>query len=266
MHKLRNSSRSKIRQSRTSLKEARLNTDVLKEEFDHGLQILDKIRKERELITSEIKSEIILQIQLKEKIEFLKREYKLLETTHLANSNILDESRENRVDLVAQVEQLENYQKRIIRTIDEQSVTPIALKTRGSFLVENNFSKLFEVVNSNSNEHQKEKSVLLSCLKELIDTTDANEFSDFKWKTKLAYGTKGLGAKLRFENLTIRPNDMKVIYKPIISKLGARFKKMNLVLQVKTKKNNGIVEMLDFTVKLPYMENISVNHQWAKEV
>jgi hypothetical protein len=259
MHKLRNSSKGKIRHSRTSLKEARLNTNVLKEEFDHGLQILDKIRKEREQITSEIKSEVLLQIQLKEKIDFLKREYKLLKTTHEANSIILTESRSNRSELEEQVKQLESYQKRIVRTIDQSSATPTVLKSRGSYVIENNFSKLFEVVNANSKENQKEKSILLTCLKELIDTTDNNEFSDFKWKTKLAYSPKGLGAKIRFENLSIRPNDMKVIYKPIITRLGERFKNMNLILQVKTKKNNGVVEVLDFTVKLPYLENSPVS-------
>lgn len=239
----------KQQQNRTTLQKERLNTDILREEFEQGLQVLDKIRKERALITSQIESEISEQIILQDKINFLKDEYSKLKLNHNENKKTLSLVQKKTKVLKSDVARIEKTHSHIIKN---SNLKTNVLGFVGNVLVENDFSELVAELNSLKHTNIKERSIMLTCIKQLIDTTQANEFSDFTWKAKVAYNSSSIGSKLRFEKLTIRPSDMKLIFKPIIESINEKFKSTNIQLKVESKKINGVVEILDFTFRIKF--------------
>jgi prefoldin subunit 5 len=244
-------SRTPKQYTRRDIQKARVKTADLQEEYDHGLQVLDKVRRERDLILVEMKEELTTQIELREKIDFLKREYEHLKAAHKKNQILVKNVKQANSELKNEVDQLDRFQRDIIKKIDKKEVKPTKLSRRGSYIVENDFMRLVNEVSSKQS-YKKEKSVLLTCLKDLIDIIEANEFSDFNWKTKVAYSPKGLGARVQFTKLSFQPNDMKSILKPTVEELRSKFSHMNVDLQFKTHTINGVVDKIDVVVKMPY--------------
>ena len=228
----------KKKQARPSLAKSRMQTQILQEELDSGLVILERIKKQRDYMLAQVKLELQSQKDLKDKIEYLKKQYKLLTMSHAANQNILSSARNQRQSLDAEVEVLEST----IRGLNG---------TSKNLLVQNDFARLIEIVNLDGKSHEKEKSVLLTCTRDLIKTTEENEFEGFIWRAKFANSKTALGLRLRFDQLSIREQDLKSLYTPIISGLAQKFKKYNLKVQTKTKSESGIVTAMDITFKMP---------------
>jgi len=225
-------------QSKLSLNKSRMDTQVLREEFDSGMEVLEQIKKQRDYLLAQVRLELQSQKELRSKIEYLKKEYKLLRMSFAANNNILKSTKTKREELEADV------------IVLEEAVRKVKGKKK-NLLVTNDFAKLIEVVNLDGKSFQKEKSVLLTCIRDLIVTTEENEFEGFIWRAKFASSDSALGMRLRFDKLSIGQHDLKNIYTPVISELAAKFKKHNLNVQTKTKSENGVITSMDLTFKLP---------------
>ena len=123
--------------------------------------------------------------------------------------------------------------------------------------VKGDFPKLIEAINHKGRSAHREKSVILTCLKDLIKTTENNEFDDFTWSAKVAGNLEGIGVRIVFENLSIGRKDLKYVYKPAIADMAKKFKNYKLQIQTKTLTKNGVVKALDIVLKVPiYKEKI----------
>lgn len=230
---------SKNIKTKASLNKARVETQIMREELETGLKVLDQIKKQRDYIIAQVKQELREQKDLQAKIEYLQKEYKLLQMSQAANERILKNTQTQRQQLTKEVDELET--------------TVRALKGRNkNMLVQNDFGRLIEVMNLAGSDHQKEKSVLLTCLRDLIKTTEENEFEGVYWKAKYANAKNSMGARIRFADLSMGHTDLKRIYAPVIQELAAKFKKYNLRLETKTQTKQGVVVAVDVTLKLPY--------------
>jgi hypothetical protein len=118
-------------------------------------------------------------------------------------------------------------------------------------IIQNNFPKLMEEIQKGSG-FPKEKSVLLSCIQELIETTLANEFSGVDWKARVAQTNSMIGGRIFFHNLATQKADIHSLYGPIIEGLGKRFGRSNISIQTKTNNINGIVSKLDIKIQVPF--------------
>lgn len=222
-----------------TLEKLRIQTKVYQEELDNGIHLMESVQKKKQHLLSEMDKELAHQKDLREKINYLKDQYKVLQAAFKANQNILDQTIEDRVELQSEVKRIETTVKSILTR-----------KTNDS-AINNNYPMLMQKINEGS-AFPKEKSVLLNAIKVLIGTTKANEFSDFKWKAKVSKSNKAIGARIRFTKLAILQSDMKELYGPVIEKLGASFKRSGISIQTKTKKCNNIVSELDITIKVPF--------------
>lgn len=224
--------------TKASLKRAQLQTNVLEDELSAGVNIIDKIRKQRNYMVAQVKAELKHQTDLRAKIEYLKKEYKLLKMSQAANQSILNKTKSETIHLEKEVAELENQMR--------------SLKGKKKTLtVKNDFARLIEIINLDGNTHQKEKSVILTCLRDIIKTTEENEFEGIQWKAKFANNTAHMGARIRFSNLSMRKSDLNTIYGPMVKFLAQKFKKYNLKLQTRTKSASGVVTNIDIILRLP---------------
>jgi len=219
---------------KASLNKARMQTQILQEELDAGMLVLERIKKQRDYMLAQVKLELQSQKDLRAKIEYLKKEYKLLSMSHAANKNILNNVRNERQSLESDVFVLEKAMRKL-------------KGTEKNLLVQNDFSRLIEVVNLTGNSNEKEKSVLLTCVRDLIHTTEENEFEGFTWRAKYAQNNRALAVRIRFDQLNIRQNDLKNIYQSVIAGLAQKFKKYHLRVQTKTKNQNGVITSMELT-------------------
>lgn len=232
--------------TRASLKKAQLQSNLLEEELKAGVNMIDKIRRQRDYMIAEVKQELKHQSDLRAKIEYLKKEYKLLVMSQTANQKILEKTRGERAELESEVRGLENQ-------LDQ-------LKgKKKSLVVTNDFGKLIEVMNLDGNSGQKEKSVLLTCLRDIIRTTEENEFEGIMWKAKFAKNPGAIGARIRFDRLSMTKQDMQTIYGAMINGLSQKFKKYELKLQTRTKSANGVVTSIDIVLRLPLYKEVQTN-------
>jgi len=237
MEKLRKR-KTKNKTTRASLTSAQMQTQVLTDEFNAGMGVVDKIKKQRNYMLAQVKLELQAQKDLRAKIELLKKEYKLMQLSYDANEKILQETQHNRTKLEEEVNEVESALRK-------------AKGNDKSLMVTNDFARLIEVINLDGRGYQKEKSVLFTCVRDIVKTTQENEFEGFNWRAKFASSNKALGLRVRFDQLSIGQGDLKLIYRPVIEALALKFKKYNLRVQTKTKSANGVVTQMDITLKMP---------------
>jgi hypothetical protein len=227
-----------------SLNKLRLETSVLKNEFEQGMVATDRLQRQRRYLVAQIQLELEAQRKLREKIEYIKTEFHNLQKGHDTNAAILVQKRAERKKLEQEADRVEQI------LADKVSVQP-------NLTVKGDFSKLIEAINHKGRSANKEKSVLLTCLKELIKTTENNEFDDFTWNARVAGNKEGLGVRIVFESLSIGRQDLKYVYKPAIASMARKFKNYKLQIQTKTLTKSGVVKALDIVLKLPiYKEEL----------
>ncbi len=235
----RNKRRNHSKRNSVSLERARLETLVYKDELENGLLLVDKIQKERARMVKEVELELSYQGVLKEKITYLKEQVNELRQSHTANSKVLDSIKAHRSNMQQEVVELES-----------NILTNKAVSTAKN--VTDNYAKLMEAVNSDRMNHPKEKSILLSILRDLIQTTHENEFEGYSWKAKVAHSGSSVGARIRFSNLAIHESNLKGIYQPVIKGFETKFSTQDISIDAQTKKESGVVSTLDIIVKISY--------------
>lgn len=223
---------------RPSLNILRQQTKVLRDEFEHGLIVTDRLQQQRRYLVAQIQIELEAQRKLREKIEYIKVEFHNLQKGHDSNAAILVQKRAQRIEL----EQEANRVEKILA--QKVSVQP-------SLTVKGDFTKLIQAINHKGKVANKEKSVLLTCLKDLIKTTENNEFEDFTWSARVAGNADALGVRIIFENLTIGRQDLKFVYRPAIAQMAQKFKNYKLQIQTKTLTKSGVIKALDIVLKVP---------------
>lgn len=227
----------KVREERKSLNLARIQTKILEEEYQNGLVEVDKVQKRRRVILNEIEEELSYQGELRAKLKFLKMEY----------NNLVRNQNEQERELINCQKNRGLIQKTVRKT--EEKIVKIK-NSVGRKIIHNNFPMLMEQVKE-GHGFPKEKSILLNCLQDLIETTLANEFNGVDWKAKIANSNKAIGARICFHNLATQKSDIHEIYSPLIKGLAARFEKSNMSIQTKMDNVNGVVSKLDITIKVP---------------
>jgi hypothetical protein len=221
-----------------SLDHARVESKILEEEFQNGLHLVDKVQKRKASMIKELEEEVSYQELLKAKLKFLKSEYNTLSENHHKNEKLLSQAIIHR----------KNLQRSVIKT--EKSMINMREKSRRS-IIQNNFPMLMEEIQKGSG-FPKEKSILLSCIQELIEVTLANEFSGIDWKARIGRTHSMIGGRVCFHNLATQKSDIHVLYSPIIKGLGQRFGHSNISIQTKTNNINGVVTKLDIKIQVPF--------------
>jgi hypothetical protein len=221
---------------RPSLNLLRQQTKVLRYEFEHGLTATDRLQQQRRYLVTQIQVELEAQRKLREKIEYIKVEFHNLQKGHDTNAAILVQKKAQRLELEKEAARVEKI------LAQKVSVQP-------SLTVNGDFSKLIQAINHKGKTANKEKSVLLTCLKDLIKTTENNEFEDFTWSARVAGNSDALGVRIIFENLTIGRQDLKYVYRPAIAQMAQKFKNYKLQIQTKTLTKSGVIKALDIVLK-----------------
>lgn len=238
----RNPRKNQSNRQNKSLHKLKLETEILREELNHGVLLVNRIHKERVRLVNAIEQEIDKQADLRERIAQLKAQYSRLQKNLKTNNKLLAKTQTSRVELEQEVQAIKTRAK----TINQM---------RSSESVKNNFAKLMQEVNSQQGKYPKERSVLLTCLKEFIQTMQANEFEDYKWKAKVAQTDETIAGRIQFTSIYITPEDLRRIYKPVITELGARFKAAKIKVETRTRKENGVITCLDMVISVPVAVN-----------
>ncbi|MBT4793322.1 MAG: hypothetical protein HON90_17255, partial [Halobacteriovoraceae bacterium] len=132
----------------------------------------------------------------------------------------------------------------------KQSSIQQSKKQYANNTIENNFQKLQATIFAPQN-HLKARSILLTCLEELIRTTEANEFDPFSWKVKVDSNDSLVGGRILLSDISIYKTDIDGLYRPLIDSLSRKFSKSQLSIQTKTKSHDGVITLLDVTITVP---------------
>ena len=218
----------------TRIHKAKLDTQLLQEEYDAGVEFVNKLHLERNKIKQAVEQEIKKQNELREKIEFLKAERKRVEKANRTHTKLFDKAQNDRISLEIEADSYEKNNE---------------LKAQTSQTVRNNFPEL--IVHLNRGDLPTEKSILLTCLGQFIRTMAENEFEEHNWTAKIAENGKGVAGRIRFDGIFMTEADIRLIYKPVVQELGKRFSRSGLQIQTKTRKKNGVVTLVDLVVRVP---------------
>lgn len=217
-----------------------LENQMLNEEISEGIKIIGQGSED---LRYEAGREEVLRkenIKLNERLSKIKKEYRIIQSQLKAkkvnNHNIQQENK-------ALKKKIEQETTRLFSSQNLKS-------TSEGRVVQNNFPKLMDHLKA-QNFQIKEKSILLNVFQTLIDVTLANEFSGVTWKAIVDSNNSVIGARLKFENLSMLKTDLKVLYKDSINSLGKSFGASGLKLQTSIEESGGVVNSLDFKVSLP---------------
>tara|TARA_Y100000031_G_scaffold136298_1_gene160249 strand:- start:330 stop:1049 length:720 start_codon:yes stop_codon:yes gene_type:complete len=214
----------------------KLETDLLQEEYDSGVEFVNRLHRERLKLSELMELESRKQADLKEKIQFLQGE-----------SGRVQKAIRTKQKLIEKIQNESAFLEVEAQVLEEATQKQESLKQ--SQTVKNNFPEL--IVYLNRGDLPTEKSILLTCFGRFIRTMAENEFEEHAWTAKVAENNKGVAGRIRFDGVFMSETDIKLIYKPIISELGKRFSRSGLAITTKTKRSNGVVTALDVTIRVP---------------
>lgn len=217
------------------LNQTKLETQMMEEEFQFGLALVDRARKERARVVKELENEHDYQEQLRAKIDNLKGQYKVYESSKKAHQDIYQELRAKRPAL-----------EQKLADIDKA----IHSKKKSNKIIKNNFPKLIHEINTPQG-FPKEKSIFINCLQALIQATQANEFDGYTWRAKIDRTAKWMGARIQFSGLAIHKFDLPYVYEELTQSFQKKFKSSNLKIVMNTKRNGAIITDVDFVLTLP---------------
>ncbi|MBD65451.1 MAG: hypothetical protein CME62_09610 [Halobacteriovoraceae bacterium] len=226
-----------------SLTKAQLVTEILAEDLTRGAEILNRLVEQKKYYARQLQDELNEQKRLREKIQFIKKEIHHLASTQDQQIRSLDGARKERMLVDADLHRLE-------QVLNEH-------RNNNYPMVKNSFKKLMEVVNLSGDEYQAQKSIVLNCARDLIDTTAANEFLDFSWRAKIATNEKKFGLRILFEDLQLTSSHLKEVYLPTINNLKEKFSHTRLQIKTRSKKENGIINAIDITVTIHLNERLA---------
>lgn len=217
-----------------------LENQMLNEEIAEGIKVIGKGSEELRYEAGREKALREENQKLNERLSKIKKEYRVLQSQLKAKRvNNQNNQRENQV--------LKNHiEQETSRLFSTQNLKS---NSEGR-VIKNNFPKLMDYLKS-QNFQIKEKSILLNVFQTLIDVTLANEFSGVTWKAIVDSNQSVIGARLKFENLSMLKSDLKILYKESINTLGKSFGTSGLKLQTSIEESAGVVNSLDFKVSLP---------------
>lgn len=215
---------------------SKLKTQVLEEELEIGADFVNKLHQERLRLADAMEREYIKQEELRTKIEFLKAESQRLQKSNAANTRQLDAVKARTIEMGFEFQDLQQKKE------DSEPV-------KTSHTIRNNFPEL--IVHLNRGDLPTEKSILLTCLGKFIRTMAENEFEEHNWTAKLAENRKGVAGRIRFDGVYMTEADVKIFYKPAVAELAKRFSRSGLSVQAKTKRQNGVVTVVDLTIRVP---------------
>ena len=220
----------------TRIHKAKLDTQLLQEEYDAGVEFVNKLHLQRNKIKQAVEKEVQKQKELREKIQFLKAERNRVEKANRTQAKLFDKAQNDRTSLEIEAE---SYTKN-----NETKLSALTSQT-----VKNNFPEL--IVHLNRGDLPTEKSILLTCLGKFIRTMAENEFEEHNWTAKISENGKGVAGRIRFDAIFMTEADIKLIYKPVVQELGKRFSRSGLQIQTKTGKKNGVITVVDLIVRVP---------------
>ena len=222
-----------------TLQSSRDITTLLENELEAGVEITHKINRQRMALVKEIQAELMAQQELYQKIHFIKKEFSQLQKVNKENFKVLRAKQNERITLEHELAELEQM-------VDTRKVLKVS-----------NYKELVSGLNNISSQEFVEKSVLLTCVKDIVETTENNEFEDAKWLAKVAKNSNELGVRLKFTNLSFMRSDLKAVYSPLIKSLGERFSNHDLRIVTRTKIEKGIVTALDMRITIPLLAKVT---------
>ncbi len=248
--------RSKPSESEQEFYDRLMNESIaLENELELQSVEVEKARKEKAGWSKKVQDEYEYQVSLKQKIEYLKGQYKLLVMANHANKQVMEKLRSDTNLLEEKVKEIEN----IVANTDTSKNTDI---------VHNNFPDLVLQMQGCFLNAVKEKAVLLNTIQRLIKHTQENEFNGFEWKARVAkkHGPNGpsLAARIRFDGVFMHKNDVREIYESVFKNLLNQFKSSQLSINLKMKKAINTPQMIstiDIILAVPLIEEKTLGQE-----